>query len=432
MILLITAIALGLFWFGYTIYRVLMLNKSSVIGGQKFEINRDLLVKFLPLLLAQGMFTIASSYGLVLNGGWHLKVFEHFLLIFGSYFVGTGFSVGVSAFLVRYYNIGAEEHQRVILKKILLIAVAVFVVGIYLLSTGVADYLTYPLANGIGFKSGIAYVDPGSEGAILWYGLLIVSGTIIAYFVADHIMYKKFKKHGLLEVIAIVAFISGIIGARLWSCLVLEFDYYSKNVGEIFKIWEGGLAVQGGIFLGCAVTIPFVILKKKELNVRYLMDVILPCIIIAQAVGRWGNFFNQEVYGQIVSADVMKIFPKIIVNNMYIYGEYRLPLFFIESVIDLAGFFVIRYAIGRGLKKFIGLGDLGASYIIWYGLTRVALEPLRDGFVLGTHEEGFGYLQSWIIAFAMIVLGVVLIVVFHLYDGYRKKKGLPPKTLETI
>ena len=432
MILLITAIALGLFWFGYTIYRVLMLNKSSVIGGQKFEFNRDLLVKFLPLLLAQGMFTIASSYGLVLNGGWHLKVFEHFLLIFGSYFVGTGFSVGVSAFLVRYYNIGAEEHQRGILKKILLIAVAVFVVGIYLLSTGVADYLTYPLANGIGFKSGITYVDPGSEGAILWYGLLIVSGTIIAYFVADHIMYKKFKKHGLLETIAIVAFISGIIGARLWSCLVLEFDYYSKNVGEIFKIWEGGLAVQGGIFLGCAVTIPFIILKKKELNVRYLMDVILPCIIIAQAIGRWGNFFNQEVYGQIVSADVMKIFPKIIVNNMYIYGEYRLPLFFIESVIDLAGFFVIRYAIGRGLKKFVGLGDLGASYIIWYGLTRVALEPLRDGFVLGTHEEGFGYLQSWIIAFVMIVLGAVLIIVFHLYDGYRKKKGLPPKTLETI
>lgn len=432
MILLITAIALGLFWFGYTIYRVLMLNKSSVIGGQKFEFNRDLLVKFLPLLLVQGIFTIASSYGLVLNGGWHLKVFEHFLLIFGSYFVGTGFSVGVSAFLVRYYNIGAEEQQRGILKKILLIAVAVFVVGIYLLSTGVADYLTYPLANGIGFKSGITYVDPGSEGAILWYGLLIVTGTIIAYFVADHIMYKKFKKHGLLEMIAIVAFISGIIGARLWSCLVLEFDYYSKNVGEIFKIWEGGLAVQGGIFLGCAVTIPFVILKKKELNVRYLMDVILPCIIIAQAVGRWGNFFNQEVYGQIVSADVMKIFPKIIVNNMYIYGEYRLPLFLIESVIDLAGFFVIRYAIGRGLKKYIGLGDLGASYIIWYGLTRVALEPLRDGFVLGTHEEGFGYLQSWIIAFAMIVLGAVLIIVFHLYDGYRKKKGLPPKTLETI
>ena len=432
MILLIVSIVLGVFWFGYTIYQVLRLNKLSVIGGQKFVFNRELLVKFLPFLLAQGMFTIASSYGLVLNGGWPIEVYEHFLIIFGSYFFGTGFSAAVSAFIIRYYNIGVEEKERRILKDVLLLGAVLIVLGVYLLSTGVADYLKYPLANGLGFKSGIGYIEPGSEGAILWYGLLIVGGTIIAYFVADHIMYKKYKKHGLLETIAVVAFISGILGARLWSCLVLEFDYYSKNVGEIFKIWEGGLAVQGGIFLGAAVTVPFIILHKKNLNVRHVIDVVLPCIIIAQAIGRWGNFFNREVYGQVVNADVMKIFPKIIVNNMYIGGEYHLPLFFIESVIDLAGFFVLRYAIGRGLKKYIGLGDIGASYVIWYGLTRVALEPLREGFTLGSHEEGYGYLQSWIIAFVMIGVGILLIVGFHLYDAWRKKKGLPPRNLETI
>ena len=432
MILLICSIVLGTFWFGYTIYQVLRLNKSSVIGGQKFLINRDLLVKFLPLLLSQGLLTIASSYGLVLNGGWHLKVYEHFLLIFGSYFFGTGFSFGVSSFLVRYYNIGVEEKEKTPLKKILLSAVVTFILGVYLLSTAVADYLVYPLPNGVGFKSGLAYIVPGSEGAILWYGLLIVGGTLIAYFIADHIMYKKYQKHGLLESIALVGFISGILGARLWSCLVLEFDYYSKHILEIFKIWEGGLAVQGGIFLGCAVTIPYIILHKKELNARHIIDVTLPCIIIAQAIGRWGNFFNREVYGTVVSADVMRIFPKIIVNNMYIDGSYRLPLFFIECLVNIAGFFVLRYAIGRGLKKHIGLGDIGASYIIWYGLTRVALEPLRDGFTLGEHEEGFGYLQSWIIAFAMIVIGICLIVAFHCYDAWRKKKGLPPRTLESI
>ncbi len=432
MVLLIAAIVLGVFWFGLTIYHVLKLNKLSVIGGQKFEFNRDLLVKFLPFLCAQGLLTIASSYGLVLNGGWQLKVYEHFLLIFGSYFFGTGFSFAVSSFLVRYFNIGSEEKEKRILKIVLIISSIVFVLGIYLLSTAVADYLKYPLPNGIGFKSGITYIEPGSEGAILWYGLLIVSGTVIAYFIADHIMYKKYHKHGLIEGIAIIAFLTGIVGARLWSCLVLEFDYYSQNPLEILKVWEGGLAVQGGIFLGAGVTIPYVILKRKDLNVRYAMDVILPCIMIAQAIGRWGNFFNQEVYGNVVSSDVMKIFPKIIANNMLINGQYRLPLFFIESVINLIGFFVLRYAIGRGLKKWLSLGDIGASYIIWYGLTRVALEPLREGFSLNGHESGYGYTQSWIIAFVMVGIGILLIVAFHLYDFYRKKKGLPAKTLETI
>ena len=432
MILLIAAIVLGSFWFGYTIYRVLKLNKFSMIGGAKFAFNQELLVNFLPFILAQGLLDVASSYGLVLNGGWYLEVYEHFLLIFGSYFLGSGFSLFVCSFLVRYYNIGAAEKERKLLKWILLGGVAAFVLGIYLLSTGVANHLTYPLPNGIGFKSGLGFINPGEEGAILWYGVLIVSGTILAYFVADHIVYKKYHKHGMFESLAIVAFISGILGARIWSCLVLEFDYYSQNVLDILKIWEGGLAVQGGLLLGGVVTVLFVIFKKKDLNVRYMIDVALPCIFIAQAMGRWGNFFNQEVYGFEVSADAMKIFPRIIVNNMYIKGAYRLPLFFIEGLVNLSGFFVLRYGVGRGLKKYIGLGDIGAGYVIWYGLTRVGLEPLRDGFTLGTHEDGFGYLQSWITAFVMIGLGILLIVAFHLYDYWRKKKGLPAKTLETI
>lgn len=432
MILLITAIILGLFWFGYLIFRVIRLNKVSSIGGEKFVFSRELLVNFLPIILSQGLLTIASSYGLVLNGGWVLKAYEHILLIFGSYFLGTGFALGTSAFLVRYYHITVEEKDRTRLKHYLLIGVSAIVIGVYLLTTGIADHLKYPLANGISFSNGITYFDPGYERGILWYGILIVGGTFLAYCVADHIVYKKYHQHGLFESIALVGFFSGIIGARLWSCLVLDFDMYRNDLLGIFRIWEGGLAIQGGIFLGCAVTIPFILLKKKNINARYVIDVALPCIIIAQAIGRWGNFFNQEVYGVAVSSDVMKIFPKIISNNMFIKGEYHLPLFFIECITNLTGFFVLRYAIGRGLKKYIGLGDIGASYIIWYGLTRVALEPLRVGFTLEGHDDGFGYLQSWIIAFVMVALGILLIVVFHLYDHWRKKKGLPPKTLETI
>ena len=421
MILFITALVLGVFFCGFTVYKTVRLIKGAVIGGEKFVINRELLVKFLPFIFAQGCLTIASSYGLVLNGGWHLEVFEHFLLIFGSYFFGTGFVLALVCFLIRYYRVGVEEHERNRLKIGLLIGAAAFVLGIYLLSTAVADYIKYPLVNGFSFKNGFKYIVPGTDAAVLWYGVLIVGGTLVAYFIADHIVYKKYHRHGLFEAIAIVGFVSGILGARLWSCLILEFDYYKDHVLEIFKIWEGGLAVQGGLFLGCAVTIPYILLFKKNISPRYVIDVALPCILIAQAIGRWGNFFNREVYGVAVSADVMKLFPRIIVNNMYINGEYRLPLFFIESIINIGGFFVLRYAVGRGLKKWIGLGDIGASYIIWYGLTRVALEPLRDGFTTGEHESGFGYMQSWVTAFIMIGAGILLIVGFHLYDYLKNK-----------
>lgn len=422
MILFITSLVLGVFFAGYTIYQVVRLIKQATIGGEKFVINQELLVKYLQFILAQGCLTIASSYGLVLNGGWHLEVFEHFLLIFGSYFFGSGFVFGLACFMIRYYRVGVEEHERHQLKLGVIIGAVAFVIGIYLLSTAVADYIKYPLVNGFSFKNGFKYMTPGVEAGVLWYGVLIVGGTLVAYFIADHIAYKQYHRHGVFEAIAVVGFISGILGARLWSCLVLEFDYYKEHVGEIFKIWEGGLAIQGGLFLGCAITIPYILLFKKNISPRYVIDVALPCILIAQAIGRWGNFFNREVYGVAVSADTMKLFPKIIANNMYIDGEYHLPLFFIESLINVGGFFVLRYAVGRGLKRWIGLGDIGASYIIWYGLTRVALEPLRDGFTTGDHESGFGYMQSWITAFIMIGVGILLIVVFHLYDYLKNKK----------
>ena len=101
-----------------------------------------------------------------------------------------------------------------------------------------------------------------------------------------------------------------------------------------------------------------------------------------------------------------------------------MPLFLIECISNIAGYFIIKYAVGKGLRKVLSLGDVGMCYLIWYGLTRVVMEPLRSG--------GYEYNQSFITAIVMMGAGALGIIAFHIYDLIRKKKGLKPRTLETI
>lgn len=423
MALFIIGLVLGLGCLGYLIFVVAKFIKQHDLGDKEVTLDRDFLFRLLSSYLLQGVTTIMSSIGLVMMNKWSLQAYEYVLLISGSYILGGSFNVLLSSFLLRYYKIGLQEKLRQKAKLAIICSSFGLILGAYLLTTGIAGVIPTPFVNGISFTRGFKYIEPGSEGAILWYGILIVIGAVIAYFTADHIDYKNSKQHGRFEPILIIAFIFGIIGARLWSCLILDFNYYKDHVGEIFQIWNGGLAIQGGILLGTIAI--FVYLKiSKKMTMRYAIDVGLPCVLIAQALGRFGNFFNREVYGFAVSGDVMKIFPRIFVVNMYIDGNYHLPLFFIECITNIAGFFIIRYLIGRKLKDKLVPGDLGACYFMWYGLTRIVLEPLREGFTLKIGQsEAFGYMQSWITAFVMFGAGLLLMVGLHLYNYFKNKKG---------
>lgn len=423
MALLIVGLVLGLASIGYLIFIVAKFIRQHELGDKEATLSNEFKFKLLASYLLQGLTTIMSSYGLVLLNKWNIQFYEHILVIFGSYFLGGSFNIVLSAFLLRFYKIGLSEKYRNIAKIFIICGSFSLLLGAYLLSTGLAGVIKTPFVNGISFKNGFKYIAPGSESAILWYGILIVTGAVIAYFVADHIDYKNSKKHGRFEGILIVAFVFGILGARLWSCFVLDFSYYKDHIGEVFEIWNGGLAIQGGILLGAVATFVYLRISKK-MTMTYAMDVALPCVLLAQALGRFGNFFNREVYGFAVSSDVMKIFPRIFVVNMYIDGEYHLPLFFIEAVTNVAGFFIIRYLIGRKLKGKLVQGDLGACYLMWYGLTRIILEPLREGFTLNIgSSEAFGYMQSWITAFVMFGVGLLLMVGLHLYDNKKGKKS---------
>ena len=146
---------------------------------------------------------------------------------------------------------------------------------------------------------------------------------------------------------------------------------------------------------------------------------------MAQAVGRWGNFFNCEVYGELVNDSAWRFLPKVIWNNMHYDGfggvapdgMMYVPLFLIEGIINFFGFFVLAHVFGRALRKYTELGDLCFGYIGWYGLTRVILEPIRDN----SFKMGF---WSWFWSFAFVLVSALLIVGNHLIRYLlRKKKG---------
>ena len=270
------------------------------------------------------------------------------------------------------------------------------------------DIIKYPL---------IAGIQIGDTFQIRFYALLILAGAIFVYFLCDAYVFRKFGRHGVLENLFYVAFPAGIVGSRIWYVVGnWTRDGFDQDFWKIFQVWNGGLAIMGGATFGALAGVIFVFYRRKYLNLRWIADIVVPTILIAQAIGRWGNFFNQEVYGAIADVNNWMFLPVTIREQMTISGDFRVPLFLIESIVNLGGYFVIRYVIGKALSKWTVVGDQAASYMIWYGLTRFIMEPLRDqAYNMGENDQ-----WSWIWSIVFIVLGVLAIVANHIYHHYRK------------
>lgn len=380
-----------------------------------------------------GLMALITILGLILAKGWTLSGGEYAMALIGSLFFGLGASALYASFGLNFYKPTLEGRILKIVRLIMYISIPVIIVFFALASEGVANHLVYPLANRISITEGL--VDPfnrTAQYAVTFYGVLIVGGAIIVYFVADHFFFKKFKRHGILDSTFYIAFPAGLVGARLWYCYVLEFDTYANDFLAVLQVWDGGLAIMGGAILGIITGVTFLLVRRNYINIRWAMDVIVPAILIAQAIGRWGNFFNIEVHGNQVAAASWGFLPSIILNNMAFSstsgmadpGNIYVPLFLIESISNLAGYFIITYGIGKGLRKWLSLGDLSMGYLIWYGATRAIMEPMRDG--------NFEYGQSWISSFLLIGAGILGIIAFHVYDFIRKKRNLEPRTYETV
>lgn len=236
---------------------------------------------------------------------------------------------------------------------------------------------------------------------IYWYSIFIFIGMLVACF----LIYKEAKKRGIEEDFLVNltfnTIIIGIIGARLYYVL-FNFSYYLDNPVEIFQIWNGGLAIHGGIIAGLLFIIYYC--KKHEVSLWKMLDIIVVGLIIAQAIGRWGNFFNSEAYGPITTAAHLKSLgiPQFIIDGMYILGEYRQPTFFYESVWCLFGFLamlIIRQ------YKYLKIGQLTSFYLIWYGIIRFIIEAMRtDSLMLGPLK------MAQLVSLVFIVSGIIIFI----------------------
>ena len=163
--------------------------------------------------------------------------------------------------------------------------------------------------------------------SIRWYALCIVAGLILAvYLSAKEAPRKRIREDDVYDFI-LYAFPIAILGARLYY-VIFSWDQYKDNPLEIFAIWNGGLAIYGGLLAGFLVLVFFT--RYRFINSWDFLDIAAPSVMIAQSIGRWGNFFNQEAYGAKVAN--LDFLPAFIREQMYIDGSYRQPTFLYESL----------------------------------------------------------------------------------------------------
>lgn len=238
---------------------------------------------------------------------------------------------------------------------------------------------------------------------IYWYSIMILLGILIAYLIAR----KESKNIGMtksdLDDFALWLIPIAILGARIYYC-IFSINEYKDDLLGIFRIWEGGLAIHGGIIAGAIWLIYFT--KKKKINPIKLMDIIAPGLILAQALGRWGNFFNSEVYGLEVSRTFLQNLhiSEFIINGMYIGGVYHHPTFLYESIWCVLGFILI-YTIYKKIK----ITGLPISiYFMWYSLGRFFIESLR----LKEYSLFLGPLKiAQVISIILFLIGLIGIII---------------------
>ncbi|MBQ8730394.1 MAG: prolipoprotein diacylglyceryl transferase [Lachnospiraceae bacterium] len=229
---------------------------------------------------------------------------------------------------------------------------------------------------GLEFKVGKSFTIFGLE--IAYYGVIIAIAVLVAATIAFAEAKRTKQDDETYTDLLLCVLLSAIPGARLYY-VMFEWEYYSKHISEIFNPRNGGLAIYGGIILAVLVCYIYTRIKKK--NFLLLFDTVVPGLVIGQAIGRWGNFFNREAFGgytdslfamELPISVANGLTPELINKSMGGYVTVH-PTFLYESLACVLVFIIMQ--LYKKHKKVDG--DMVAIYMIGYGIARAIIEGLR-------------------------------------------------------
>ncbi|MGC6768584.1 prolipoprotein diacylglyceryl transferase [Enterococcus sp. LJL128] len=210
--------------------------------------------------------------------------------------------------------------------------------------------------------------------SVYWYAVIIVSGIILAVWLSSREAVRVGLKSDDVVDFMIWGLPSAIVGARLYY-VAFEWQDYINNPLDIFMTRNGGLAVYGGLIGGGIALLLFT--RHHFISTWTFLDIAAPSVILAQGIGRWGNFMNHEAYGPDTTKSFLEglHLPNFIIENMKIDGIYRQPTFLYESIWNFLGFVVLILL--RRKKDFLKEGEIFLLYVAWYAFGRFFIEGLR-------------------------------------------------------
>lgn len=238
--------------------------------------------------------------------------------------------------------------------------------------------------------------------SIRWYGVLIMGGVILGLVLAGREAKRQSVSIAFIYDLFFYMLISAILGARLYY-VIFSWDLYRNNLGEIAAFWHGGLAIHGAIIGGTVSALVYT--RLKGFSFWQVADIFAPSLILGQAIGRWGNFFNQEAFGRPTNLPWGIFIEKINRPLSYIHQTYFHPTFLYESLWDFCVFLFLLWVRRR---KGIIRGDVFLAYLALYSLGRFWIEGLRTDSLMFA-----GFRVAQIISLSLILLASVTLIQRH-------------------
>lgn len=247
-----------------------------------------------------------------------------------------------------------------------------------------------------------------------WYGLIIGFGVLLGLIIALRESERRGLDKEIFTDMILFAVPIAIICARIYY-VIFQWEYYSQNPGDIIKIWNGGIAIHGAL-IGSVLT-AIVFAKVKKVSFWKLADIAAPSLLLGQAIGRWGNFMNQEAHGGEITRSFLENMhlPEFIINQMYINGTYYHPTFLYESIWNIAGVIILLSLRKVNLRR----GELFLTYVIWYSIGRYYIEGLRTDSLMLTESLRI----AQVISIVLVAVAIAL-VVYRRVRGHADKRYL--------